>query len=32
MRRRVADVGDVWNDMARHAQSLGRAVALLRGR
>jgi bifunctional non-homologous end joining protein LigD len=30
MQRRVADVGDVWSDMARHAQSLRRAVELLR--
>jgi bifunctional non-homologous end joining protein LigD len=31
MRRRTADVGDLWSDMARHAHSLRRAVALLRG-
>ena len=31
MRRRIADVGDLWSDMARHAHSLRRAVALLRG-
>jgi DNA primase len=30
MLRRVADVGDLWSDMARHAQPLRRAVALLR--
>jgi bifunctional non-homologous end joining protein LigD len=32
MRRRIADVGDPWRDMARHAQSLGHAMALLRDR
>jgi bifunctional non-homologous end joining protein LigD len=32
MLRRVAEVGDLWSDMAPHAQSLRRAVALLRDR
>jgi DNA primase len=30
MSRRIADVGDPWSDMARHALSLRRATALLR--
>jgi bifunctional non-homologous end joining protein LigD len=32
MLRRVADVGDLWSDMGRHAQSLRRAMTLLRDR